>query len=144
MEGKIIKWRTLLSGVSSFFWVTAVMLTRHWRQDGRSYDNTSSPSEPRQTHNHRETEGRKKNYYYQISQMRGNKRDQKIGISWVRSLTVRLPNTHTWPLWKMERLLSLLMQLRIFYCSLKVDIMDFVYWHCNSKAHRSVNFVVTI
>lgn len=37
----------------------AVMLTRHWREDGRSHDNTSGQSEPRRTHDHRETDGEK-------------------------------------------------------------------------------------
>jgi len=71
----------------------------------------------------------KKNYiyYYKISQMTGNKRDHKIGTSWERGLTAPPPNIHMWPLWKVERLLSLLMQPRTFYCSLKADILNFIH-----------------
>lgn len=61
----------------------------------------------------KQMEEKKKIYYYQISQMRGNKRDHKIGRSWERGLTAPPPNIHIWPLWKVERLLSLLMQLRL-------------------------------
>lgn len=77
--------------------------------DGRSYDNTSSPSEPRRTHDHRETDGGKKKiiYYYQISQMRGNKKGCKIGTG--REIHLPHPqNIHIWLqlLWKVERILT--------------------------------------
>lgn len=52
------------------------MLTRHWRQDGRSYDNTTAAHQSQDEHmtTEKQMEGKKKIYYYHISQMRGKQK----------------------------------------------------------------------
>lgn len=68
-----------------------------------------------------------------------NETDHKIDTSWGRGITAPPPNIHIWPLWKQASLLSLMMQLRTFYSSLKADILEFIYSLQEPKAHRSVN-----